>query len=94
MNTAGTVAYKPFGAITGMLAGVLAGIFFKRVWKLVAHEQRPPKANDRSRGWTEVVLAATLEGAVFGAVKAAVERAGATGFAKTTGVWPGPTRKT
>jgi hypothetical protein len=29
--------------------------------------------------------------AVFGVVKALIDRAGATGFARLTGVWPGKT---
>jgi hypothetical protein len=35
------------------------------------------------------VLAAAAEGAVFGGVKALIDRAGATGFAWLTGAWPG-----
>jgi hypothetical protein len=35
------------------------------------------------------LAAATVQGAVFGGVKAAVDRAGATGFAHLTGAWPG-----
>ena len=31
----------------------------------------------------------TVQGAVFGGVKAAVDRAGATGFSHLTGAWPG-----
>ena len=37
------------------------------------------------------MAAAAIEGAVFGLVKAAVDRGGATGFARLTGVWPGDT---
>jgi hypothetical protein len=35
------------------------------------------------------VVAAAAQGAVFGGVKALVDRAGATGFAWLTGAWPG-----
>jgi hypothetical protein len=38
------------------------------------------------------VLAAAAEGAVFGGVKALIDRAGATGFAWLTGAWPGRSR--
>jgi hypothetical protein len=37
----------------------------------------------------EVVLAAALQGAIFAATKAAIDRAGARGFTKLTGSWPG-----
>jgi hypothetical protein len=33
--------------------------------------------------------AAALQGAIFAFVKAAVDRGGAEGFRKMTGVWPG-----
>jgi Protein of unknown function (DUF4235) len=81
--------YKPFGLAISILGGLVAGALFKKTWKTVAGEDDAPSATDADRGWGEIVLAAALEGAVFGVVKAALDRAGATGFAKATGVWPG-----
>ena len=86
------VVYKPFGLLLSALAGVLAGAVFKRIWKQASHDNDAPAATDRQRGWGEVVVAAALEGAVFGAVKALVDRSGATGYARITGVWPGRTK--
>jgi hypothetical protein len=83
--------YKPFGLIVSVLGGLAAGAAFKRIWRAVAHESDAPDAKDLQRGWREIVAAAALQGAVFGAVKAVVDRAGATGFARATGVWPGRT---
>jgi len=83
--------YKPFGTGLGVLAGLLAGMAFKRIWQAVAHDDDTPDAKDQARGWNEVVAAAAIEGAVFGVVKAVVDRAGATGFEHVTGVWPGDT---
>jgi hypothetical protein len=83
------VVYKPFGLVMGVLGGMVAGAIFKRVWTAVAREHDPPEATDATKGWGEVIAAATVEGAVFGGVKAAVDRAGATGFARLTGAWPG-----
>ena len=37
----------------------------------------------------EVLLAAALQGAIFGLVKAAVDRGAAEGTRKVTGAWPG-----
>ncbi|MGW4395080.1 DUF4235 domain-containing protein [Amycolatopsis nivea] len=34
-----------------------------------------------------------MQGAIFGVVKAAVDRGGATGYKKLTGQWPGDTEK-
>jgi hypothetical protein len=84
-----TFLYKPFGLLISVLGGVLASMLFRRLWMVVADEEDPPDATDRERGWGEVVLAAAVQGALFGSVKALVDRAGATGFAKATGTWPG-----
>jgi hypothetical protein len=83
--------YKPIGIVSGVLAGLVAGAVFNEIWKLVKDEDDTPDAKDKSRGWTEVIAAAAVQGAVFGGVKAAVDRAGATGFERVTGVWPGKT---
>jgi hypothetical protein len=87
------VVYKPVGVGLGVVSGLVAGSVFKQVWRLVAHEQEAPTATERQRGWFEVVAAATLQGAVFGGVKALVDRAGATGFERVTGVWPGASER-
>jgi hypothetical protein len=84
--------YKPFGLIVSVLGGLLASALFTRVWRAIADEDESPHAKDRDRGWYEVLLAAVIQGALFGGVKALVDRAGATGFARATGTWPGKTR--
>jgi hypothetical protein len=81
--------YKPLGLLMGALGGVLAGAVFKRLWQLLAHEAEPPKSTEAGRSWREVIVAATMQGAVFALVKAAVDRGGASVFQKFTGVWPG-----
>ncbi len=80
--------YKPFGLLVGVLGGLLASALFSRIWRAIAHEDETPEATDPQRGWGEVALSALLQGAVFGGVKALVDRAGATGFARATGTWP------
>lgn len=86
------VIYKPFGLLVSVLGGILAGTLFKRLWRAIAGEDDTPDAKDRDRGWGEIAAAAAIEGAVFGGVKALVDRAGATGFARATGAWPGNTQ--
>jgi hypothetical protein len=83
-----TMLYKPLGLAFSVTGGILAGAAFKQVWKLIADDE-PPEATDRNYGWSEVLLAAAVQGAVFGLVKAAVDRGGARGFERLTGVWPG-----
>lgn len=81
--------YKPAGMLVSVLGGMLAGAIFKRVWKIAAREDEAPEATDARRGWREVLLAAALQGAIFGLVKAAVDRGVATGARRVTGTWPG-----
>jgi len=87
-----SLIYKPLGLLVSVLGGIVAGAIFKRIWQAVAHEPEAPKATDENRGWGEVVTAAAAQGAVFAGVKAVIDRAGATGFAKLTGTWPGPSK--
>jgi len=81
------VAYKPVGLLLGVAAGALSGLVFKQVWKHIGGDDAP-HATDAERGWGEVLLAAALQGAIFAIVKAAVDRAGATGIQRVTGYWP------
>jgi hypothetical protein len=69
---------KPVGIVASMLAGAVAGVIFKQVWKLAAGESEAPDAADFDRGWAEILLAAALQGAIFGVVKAGARRATAT----------------
>ena len=81
--------YKPVSMLVSVLGGILAGAIFKKVWKITAGEDDAPKATDTRHGWREVLLAATLQGAIFAAVKAALDRGAAEGTRRLTGVWPG-----
>ena len=83
------VLYKPVGMLVSVLGGVLAGAIFKQVWKVAFREDDAPKATDADRSWRAILLAAALQGAIFGLVKAAIDRGAAEGTRKVTGVWPG-----
>lgn len=83
------LAYKPFGMLLGFASSMLAGALFKQVWKQVSDKEGPPTAHEREYGWKELVAGAAIQGAVFGLVKAAVDRSGARAFEKVTGSWPG-----
>ncbi len=80
--------YKQVDLIAGMVGGLLAGLIFKRVWKLIGREDAP-KPTDERQGWGEILLAAMLKGAIFALVKAAVDRGAAEGTRRLTGIWPG-----
>jgi predicted metal-dependent enzyme (double-stranded beta helix superfamily) len=83
------LAYRPIGLLGGVLAGVVAGAVFKQVWKLVSKEDDAPNALESEYPMREVVLAAAIQGAIFAATKAAIDRAGARTFTRLTGTWPG-----
>jgi hypothetical protein len=83
------LAYKPVGLVGGIVAGAVSGMVFKQIWKRVSKEEEAPKALQSDYSMREVVLAAAIQGAIFAATKAAIERAGARGFTKVTGSWPG-----
>ncbi|MGW7074909.1 DUF4235 domain-containing protein [Streptomyces sp. NPDC054871] len=86
---ASKIAYKPVGMALGALAGMAAGGLFKQAWKMAGHDEDAPDATDEDRGWGEILLAATLQGAIFAVVKAAVDRGGAVATRRLTGIWPG-----
>lgn len=81
--------YKAISMAVSVLGGIAAGAIFKRIWKLAAHEEEAPSATDARRGWSEVLIAAALQGALFAVVKAALDRSTATAARELTGTWPG-----
>jgi hypothetical protein len=82
------LAYKPIGFVLSWAGGALAGLAFQKAWMAIRHEEDAPDALDKDRGWGEVLLAAALQGAIFAAVRSAVDRTGATAIERSTGVWP------
>ncbi|MFF8532014.1 DUF4235 domain-containing protein [Streptomyces sp. SAS_267] len=86
---ASKIVYKPVGLALGAVSGVIAGAVFKQAWKMLAHDKDAPDATDEGRTWGKVILAATLQGAIFAAVKAIVDRTGAATTRSLTGTWPG-----
>ncbi|MGZ6644196.1 MAG: DUF4235 domain-containing protein [Solirubrobacteraceae bacterium] len=80
--------YKPFGILFGLLAGFLSKKLFDMIWGLF-DEEEPPKPTTQETSWPKVVAAAAVQGVTFKVTRAAVDRAGATGFQHFTGVWPG-----
>ncbi|MGW2477514.1 DUF4235 domain-containing protein [Streptomyces sp. NPDC001665] len=88
MNAA-KIAYKPVGLVLGAAGGMLAGMAFKQVWKVIEGEGDAPDAMDEDRRWREILLAAAVQGAIFAVVKAAIQRSGAVSARRLTGSWPG-----
>ncbi len=89
MVSAAKLAYRPVGILASVAAGAIASAVFKQIWKRVADAEDAPQALESEYPMRQVVLAAALQGAIFAATKAAIERAGARTFTKLTGTWPG-----
>lgn len=81
--------YRPLSLAVSVVGGMLSSAVFKRVWRRVGGESKAPRATDRKFKAWQVVAAAAAQGAIVGAVRAAVDRAGAAGYEKATGAWPG-----
>ena len=88
-RTRAKMVYKPADLVAGLLASLVAGLIFRRVWSVIEHEDDAPKPTDRQRGWMEILLAAGLYGTIFALIKAVIDRGAAEGTRKLTGTWPG-----
>jgi hypothetical protein len=80
--------YKQVNLIASTLGGLLAGLIFKGVWKIVGRGDDAPDPTDERQSWGEILLAATLHGAIFAVVKAALDRGAAETVRKLTGISP------
>jgi hypothetical protein len=90
-STSAKILYRPFGLVSSVIAGLIAGQIFQQVWKraLPGEHDDPPKALESEYSWKEVMMGALIQGAIFAAVRAAVSRGGARAFERWTGEWPG-----
>lgn len=90
-STTARILYRPWGLVAGVVAGLVASQVFRRVWKRVDPDSSddPPKPLQSEYGLQKVLLAAVIQGAIFSAVRALVDRGGARLFERWTGEWPG-----
>lgn len=62
------LSYRLLGMLLGVLGGALGGVVFTRIWKWTTGQDEAPKATAGDHGWREVLIAAAVEGAIFGVV--------------------------
>ena len=85
MSAASKALYKPLSIATSVAGGLLAGKVFTEIWQRVSpSDQEPPEAKDLTRSTREALIAAAVQGLIFGLVRAAVDRAGAKGYRALT----------
>lgn len=65
---------RPISTALGITGGLIAGALFKQTWRLLTREDDTPDASDLERDWAEVIIAAMIQGAIAGAIKAALNR--------------------
>ena len=83
--------FIPVSVITGIIAGFVGKKTFEQLWGVIDTEE-PPQPDHKEASWGKVLAAAALEGAVFRATRAAVDRGSRVAFEGATGTWPGEQR--
>jgi hypothetical protein len=85
------ILYRPVGLTSSILGGLLAGIIFKQVWRRATpgDQSDPPTALESEYDIKEILIAATIQGAIYSLVKTLIDRGGARAFQRWTGEWPG-----
>ncbi len=85
MSRASKLMYKPTSLACSILGGLLATAAFNRMWSGLGHAEQAPDPTAMDHDTREVLFGAVLHGAVFGLVKALVDRAGAKSYYRMTG---------
>ena len=85
------VLYRPFALVVSTAGGLIAARVFREVWMRATphHRMHAPTALESQYNMRQVLVAAAVQGAVFGVVKAGLDRGGARAFQRWTGDWPG-----
>lgn len=79
------ILYTPLSIATGVAGGLLASALFGQIWRRIDDDdQPPPDPKDLNRSTTKVLIAAAIQGLLFGVVRAGVDRAGARGYRAIT----------
>lgn len=94
MNRLGArLAYKPVDLVLGAVASAVSAAAVRQVWKRLGGSEQPPDVRDPTRDWSEILLAAAIQGAIFAVIRAAADRASAVSVARVAGDWPSRNRK-
>jgi uncharacterized protein DUF4235 len=90
-STSAKILYRPWGLVASLLGGLVAGQIFQQVWKRLDPQspEDPPTPLQSEFSLPKILAAALVQGAIFSAVRALINRGGARVFERWTGEWPG-----
>jgi hypothetical protein len=90
-HKAAAILYRPWGLVASIIGGVVARHLFQILWKKLDPQspEEPPKPLESEYSLRKILVAATLQGAIFAVVRALIDRGGARLFERWTGEWPG-----
>lgn len=84
----GKAIFTPVSLLSGLLGGLIASKLFEFIWGRFADEEAP-EPKHREISWPVLLVAMTVEGAIFRLVRGAVDRGTRVAFVRATGSWPG-----
>ena len=82
------ILFAPLSITAGIIAGFVAKKLFDFIWGRIDDEE-PPQPEHHEVTWPRVLLASSLQGAVFRGTRAATDRGARAVFYRATGRWPG-----
>jgi Protein of unknown function (DUF4235) len=82
------ILFTPVSIVSGLLAGLIASKLFEFIWGRFAHEEAP-EPEHREVSWPALLIAMTVEGAIFRLVRGLVNHGSRVVFQRATGSWPG-----
>ena len=80
--------FAPLSITAGILAGLFGKKIFDFLWSRIDDEE-PPAPEHHQVSWPKVLLASSLQGAIFRGTRAATDRGARVAFYRATGRWPG-----
>jgi Protein of unknown function (DUF4235) len=82
------VAFTPVSVLGGLLGGLVATKLFELIWGQFADEEAPEPGH-REISWPKLLVALTMEGAIFRLTRGLIDRGARVAFVRATGSWPG-----
>jgi Protein of unknown function (DUF4235) len=80
--------FAPLSITAGIIAGLVGKKLFEFIWARI-DEEEPPSPEHLDVTWPKVLLASSIEGAIFRGTRAATDRGARIVFYRATGRWPG-----